>query len=90
MLLELALGLWAKDQNTESGRLIGDQQPKPGAHIDMDGVRQKLVYVLASSSLEKAMGHLGDLNRIKAHPADEGRPVARSSAAALCKCAAFR
>jgi hypothetical protein len=51
MLLELALGLWAEDQNTVSGRLLGDQQPMPEAHIDMDGVRQKLMYLLASSSL---------------------------------------
>ena len=50
MPTELALKQRAKDQNTESGRLIGDQQPKPEAHIDMDGVHQKLVSLLASSS----------------------------------------
>ena len=50
MPTELAQRRWAKDQNTESGRLIGDQQPKPEVHIDMDGVHQKLVSLLASSS----------------------------------------
>ncbi len=50
MLLELALGLWAKDQNTESGWSIDGEQPKPEVHIDRDWVRQKLVSLLASSS----------------------------------------
>ena len=50
MPAELALKRWAKDQNTESGRLIGGQQPKPEVHIDMDGLHQKPVSLLASSS----------------------------------------
>jgi len=50
MPIEPALGRQAQVQSPESGRLIGGQQPKPEVHIDMDGLHQKLVSLLASLS----------------------------------------